>query len=81
MRRVSNISLSVRLGAAFALIVGLLLVVAGMGLSGGSDQGAAAQKLSAELRLTKEVMQVKFRDADFNGWQTAYAFDIIRGVK
>jgi methyl-accepting chemotaxis protein len=26
-------------------------------------------------------MQVKFRSADFNGWQTAYAFDIIRGLK
>ena len=26
-------------------------------------------------------MQLKFRGADFNGWQTAYAFDIIRGLK
>ena len=26
-------------------------------------------------------MQVKFRSADFNGWQTAYAFDIVRGLE
>jgi methyl-accepting chemotaxis protein len=25
-------------------------------------------------------MQVKSRSADFNGWQTAYAFDVLRGV-
>ena len=81
MRRLSDVSLGVRLGAAFALIIGLLLVVAGVGLSGGSSQGAAAQKLDSRLRQTQEVMQVKFRDADFNGWQTAYAFDIVRGVK
>ena len=80
MRRLSNVSLGARLGAAFALLVGLLLVVAAVGLSGGSSQGTAAEKLHSSLRLTQEVMQVKYRDADFNGWQTAYAFDIIRGA-
>ena len=80
MRRLSNVSLGARLVAAFALLVGLLLVVAAVGLSGGSAQGTAAKKLQSTSRLTQEVMQVKYRGADFNGWQNAYALDIIRGV-
>ena len=80
MKRMSNVSLGARLVAAFALLVGLLLVVAAVGLSGGSAQGTAANKLQSSSRLTREVMQVKYRGADFNGWQTAYAFDIIRGA-
>ncbi len=39
MRRLSNISLQVRLGAAFALIVGLLVVVAAVGWSDAKSQG------------------------------------------
>ena len=80
MSRMSNISLGVRVGAAFSLLAGLLLVVAALGVSGGSSQGTAAKKLDSSLRLTQEVMQVKYRGADFNGWQTAYALDIIRGA-
>jgi methyl-accepting chemotaxis protein len=30
--------------------------------------------------LTRDALQVKFRSADFNGWQTAYAFDVFRGA-
>ncbi len=41
---------------------------------------AARERLIAALKLTREAMEVKFLAADFNGWQTAYAFDIIRGV-
>ena len=32
------------------------------------------------LARVDAAKQVKFRSADFNGWQTAYAFDITRGV-
>jgi methyl-accepting chemotaxis protein len=31
-------------------------------------------------KVNAEAMQVKYRAADLNGWQTAYAFDIARGV-
>ena len=31
-------------------------------------------------RLTYLGLETKFLAADFNGWQTAYAFDVIRGV-
>ncbi len=81
MRRLRDLRIGLRLGAAFAVVSVLLCVVAGVALWGGSSEGSAASALSTRLRLTQEVMQVKFRDADFNGWQTAYAFDIIRGLK
>ena len=81
MKRLAKSSLGVKLGASFALLLVLMLVIAGVALNGYSSQGAAAKTLSDRLRLTQEVMQVKFRGADFNGWQTAYAFDIIRGLR
>lgn len=37
-------------------------------------------KLATALDLTRRAMEVKFLVADFNGWQTAYAFDIVRGT-
>ena len=38
------------------------------------------EKLATALDLTRRAMEVKFLVADFNGWQTAYAFDIVRGT-
>jgi diguanylate cyclase (GGDEF)-like protein len=32
------------------------------------------------LTLAMAALELKFRSADFNGWQTAYAFDILRGA-
>src|ERR1039458_9899009 len=81
MKRLMNLKVGVRLGGAFAVVAVLLALVAGVAVQGGSSQGSAATTLSSQLRLTRDVMQVKFRSADFNGWQTAYAFDIIRGLK
>jgi methyl-accepting chemotaxis protein len=40
----------------------------------------AVRDLAAYQHVTELAMQVKFRSADFNGWQTAYAFDVVRGV-
>ena len=51
-----------------------------VGISGGSSQSSAGDQLSRSVRTTREATQVKFRGADFNGWQTAYAFDVIRGL-
>jgi methyl-accepting chemotaxis protein len=39
-----------------------------------------ASRLAEAQVTTRVAMQVKFRSADFNGWQTAYAFDVLRGV-
>jgi methyl-accepting chemotaxis protein len=69
-----------RLLGAFGLIVALIVVIMVVGISGGSSQNSAADELSRNVRLARQAMQVKFRGADFNGWQTAYAFDVIRGL-
>lgn len=39
---------------------------------------SAREKLADALMLTHHAMELKFLAADFNGWQTAYAFDVVR---
>src|SRR5581483_4401370 len=80
-RRIRHLRIGPRLLIAFGVMVALIGVNVVVGLSGSSSQSGAATQLSRSVRLTREAMQVKFRGADFNGWQTAYAFDIIRGLK
>ncbi|MGR9108445.1 MAG: hypothetical protein ACU843_16115 [Gammaproteobacteria bacterium] len=45
-----------------------------------SAEIAAREKLSIALKLTHHAMELKFLAADFNGWQTAYAFDVFRNT-
>ncbi len=78
MRRTT---LSFRLVTAFGGIGILLTAVVLVGYRGAAAEGNAAAQLTTQVRLTREALQLKFRAADFNGWQTAYAFDIIRGLK
>jgi methyl-accepting chemotaxis protein len=77
----SNLRVGVRLAGAFALVIALLVVVVVTGVTGASEQARAASKVAEDQRLTSDVMQAKFRSADLNGWQNAYAFDINRGVR
>ena len=60
-----------RLLAAFGLIIALIVVITVVGITGGSSQSNAGNQLSRSVRMTREALQVKFRSADFNGWQTA----------
>ncbi|MFG1605107.1 methyl-accepting chemotaxis protein [Actinoplanes sp. NPDC049265] len=59
-----------------ALIVGIIAVA----LSAMTAQRRATAEVQHYQTVTRLAMQVKFRSADFNGWQTAYAFDIVRGA-
>jgi methyl-accepting chemotaxis protein len=59
------------------LVSGVLLGTAAHGF--GQQRGASAQT-SALMRLSRLVMEAKFRTADVAGWQTGYAFDNARGV-
>jgi methyl-accepting chemotaxis protein len=79
-RNIRKLRIGRRLLAAFGLVVILIGVIMFVGLNGASSQSSAAAELTNSVRLTREAMQVKFRGADFNGWQTAYAFDVIRGA-
>src|SRR5690348_16551729 len=78
--RLSDLRVGVRLGVGLGLLLALLAGCAAVGLSGLSTLRSAADDLASAQQLTRRVMQVKFRSADFNGWQTAYAFDVLRGV-
>ncbi|WP_246607084.1 methyl-accepting chemotaxis protein [Paractinoplanes toevensis] len=80
MTVLNRVRLGLRLAAAFAAVVVLLLVVMGAALVTASRQGAAADRMAETQRFARLAEEAKFSAADFNGWQTAYAFDALRGV-
>jgi methyl-accepting chemotaxis protein len=65
---------------AMTLLLGMLSGIVAIGLSALADQRRATHLVSDYQVTTRLAMQVKFRSGDFNGWQTAYAFDVARGV-
>ena len=81
MSRIRNLSVGKKLFGSFGIVVALLLVVTAVGIWGGRAQSASTSRVEGAARIATAAGQVKFRAADFNGWQTAYAFDIIRGQK
>ncbi|GIE91286.1 methyl-accepting chemotaxis protein [Actinoplanes regularis] len=76
----NRMRLGMRLAVAFASVVVLLLVVMAAGLLTASRQGDAADRMAQSQRFVGLMKDAKFSAADFNGWQTAYAFDARRGV-
>ncbi|GAB6896922.1 hypothetical protein JCM9957A_00100 [Kineosporia succinea] len=72
--------LGVRLVSAFAAVALLLCVVAVAGLVAIDRQGDASRRIATAGSLQADAGTATYRTADFNGWQTAYAFDIGRGV-
>ena len=75
-----RVRISSRLVAAMVILLALLVVVVAVGLSAIAGQARAGTTVTGYARAAQLAGQVKFRSADFNGWQTAYAFDIVRGV-
>jgi methyl-accepting chemotaxis protein len=69
-----------RLVGTLAILFAPLCTVVGVGLSAMTRQQAAARTVAEHQDATRVAMQVKFRAADFNGWQTAYAFDVARDL-
>jgi len=64
-----------------ALLLVLMIIMIVVGLSAVANQRQATADVQDYGAATRLAMQVKFRSADFNGWQTAYAFDVTRGVR
>jgi two-component system cell cycle sensor histidine kinase/response regulator CckA len=60
--------------------VAVLIAVAVLGFSVTHRQEAMAAEAQQAQQLAQAAQQVKFRAADFNGWQTAYALDVVRAV-
>ncbi|MGA5302801.1 methyl-accepting chemotaxis protein [Nucisporomicrobium flavum] len=75
-----RVRISTRLVAAMGILLTLLGAVVVIGLSAIANQARATGTVADYQRTTRLAMQVKFRSGDFNGWQTAYAFDVSRGV-
>src|SRR5437588_10679734 len=77
LRRVRVVT---RLSAGFLAVALCVLAIWAVALSSAGGTRSAASSLSEALARVDAAKQVKFRSADFNGWQTAYAFDVIRGA-
>ncbi|HEX8497154.1 MAG TPA: methyl-accepting chemotaxis protein [Actinomycetales bacterium] len=55
-------------------------VIGGVALQGLAAQARSTQTVTVNGDLVRQALQVKYQAADWNGWQTAYAFDALRGV-
>jgi len=77
---ISNMAIGRRLGAAFAILGLILCAVGAIGLSSVSDERTSTTKVSAGAEKVSAALGIKFQAADFNGWQTMYGFDAVRGV-
>ncbi|GAA3871953.1 hypothetical protein GCM10022243_41500 [Saccharothrix violaceirubra] len=69
-----------RIGVTLAVLLALTGTVAAVGLVGLRGQHQSAEEIARLSQLDNTAMQVKYRSADFNGWQTAYSFDVARGI-
>ena len=76
-----RVTLRLRLGLGFGVLTLLLCAVAAAGWAGNARLSDAAGRLAQAQHLTDLAGQVKYRAADFNGWQTAYALDVALGTK
>ncbi len=66
-----------RLAASFGVLGLLLVTVLAVGLWGSSQQHDSERKLGEDAVALQAVMQLKYRAADVNGYQTAYALDAV----
>jgi methyl-accepting chemotaxis protein len=78
--KLSNVKISQRLVGTFGLLGVLLATSAAVAITSSRAQQRATERVSAGLDVAHDAMQVKFRAADLNGWQTAYAFDVATGA-
>jgi methyl-accepting chemotaxis protein len=81
MRLFGNIRIGVRLAGAFTGVCACLVIAVGVGVWGQNRAAAANRELAVATDQRKDAMTIKYRATDFNGWQTGYAFDVLRGVE
>ena len=79
--RLSRYSVSKQLTFCFGITGLFIVIILCISLIGYSQDGKARSRMTAGSNLQSDLMQAKYRTADFNGWQTAYAFDILRGAE
>ncbi len=74
-----RVRIGTRLVTGFLLLAVITVVLGGLGISGFSEQHRLAGDAREAEELAAWAAEAKFRSADLNGWQTAYAFDNARG--
>src|SRR5690348_8783891 len=72
-RLLRRMRLRSRLLLAFGVFCLLISVMTWVGTTQSSRQADIADEVGRLQVLTRDVMQLKFRDADVSGWQVAYA--------
>jgi methyl-accepting chemotaxis protein len=70
-----------RLIALAVLPLALIAVVAAVAVTGFGTDTTATQKVARSADIASDAASLQYQAADYNGWQTAYAFDAIRGIK
>lgn len=75
-----RLRLGKRLGLGFGTVTLLAVVIAAVGWQGLAQMRTSEQRLATSRAVTAAAGEAKFRTADFAGWQTGYAFDVLRGV-
>ena len=74
-------TIRVRLIALAVLPLTLVAVVALVAVLGFSSDTNATETVAASADVANDAQSLQYQAADYNGWQTAYAFDVLRGVK
>ena len=77
----SNLRISQRLAAAFGVLGALLVVTSLVSITSARMQRRSTGDVWEMLALSRDALQLDVRAADLNGLQSAYAFDVARGVK
>jgi methyl-accepting chemotaxis protein len=70
-----------RLIALAILPLVLIAVVALVAVSGFNSDTASTAKVARSADIASDAASLQYQTADYNGWQTAYAFDAVRGIK
>jgi len=71
-----RVRLRARLLAAFGVFCLLVGAMTGVAITQSGKQADIATEIGRLQKLTHDIMQLKFRDADVSGWQVAYAWDV-----
>jgi methyl-accepting chemotaxis protein len=74
-------SIRARLIALGVLPLVLILVVAMVAILGFTSYTAASEQAARSADISNDAQSLQYQAADYNGWQTAYAYDVARGVK
>jgi len=74
-------SIRARLIALGVLPLVLILVVSMVAVLGFTSDTAASEAVASSADISNDAQSLQYQAADYNGWQTAYAYDVTRGVK